>query len=70
MISHGESWPAEFIAIFKMQEQQDQIRDDAVIAFLKSGTLPTPDHIQADINRSVGDAHNCCGITSIGKSIA
>ena len=54
MISHGESWPAEFVAILKMQEQQDQIRDDAVIAYLKSRTLPTPDHIQADINRSVG----------------
>ena len=37
-----------------MQEQKDQMRDDAVIAFLKSRTLPTPDHIQADINRSVG----------------
>ena len=54
MTSRGESWPPAFLAFLKMQEQKDQMRDDAVIAFLKSRTLPTPDHVQADINRSVG----------------
>lgn len=54
MTSRGESWPPEFLAFLKTQEQNDQMRDDAVIAFLKSRTLPTPDHVQTDINRAVG----------------
>ena len=54
MTSRGESWPPEFLAFLKMQEQKDQMKDDAVITFLKSRTLPTPDHVQTDINRSVG----------------
>ena len=54
MTSDRQSWPPEFIAFLKMKEQQDQKANEAVIAFLKTKQLPTPNHIRAVINASVG----------------